>query len=778
MASVAEAVAEYDAWCEARGGSCDFAEEAESVDRLRRALDVAFENAEHASSPLDALLDTARALLDDDPRNVSHAFPDETHEETLEVASKRARRALEAVGDHFVAGSVRVADLAGSPEAEAVACAALRAFANAAESPRDAFVAVLERLHIRAEQLRRGARVDDDGDSDDDDDASRGASAARETESSSGWRLAAECLRAMTSLLARWRRDPALHVLDAEPLVRHVEAIAVASLSLTELEGLPDISFPNETHATTSPTSEPTSATLGNATNAFFSSKWASPAEALDAARAYRLGVLRLFARDSCLGRETKRASESESSHSSKSLNAMIRSRNDENERQDVSGVHVFSQNVDARVARLCLAWLARDPRPLTLRLVSAATRERGVADVASTFRVSGLEDHVDEFSTTSSSSSVTCSETTAPVVGAVVLAGAWLVAAEERCPFPEPFEKTETSPCRSAEAFFSARPERVAAAVAAAFAFADGDKSLDTLDTDVCRSALNAAAVRFAAVAFRRCGEGGAPSRRDETDASYRESENRRRETFAAALASLETRVVSAPSLAFRELARVAHARLLTAVDHETRFALLAAKTSASTKTFYETSPAMRALNLSRVTRETHRALAASDCFNPFADARRVVDVVLDATRFSIRNLDSLFVEATGRTAAEDEDADALVAGLNFFRFVLGRARFRAGEKSANGGTEADDARDVASVWSRRAFIEAHVAAPAARWARSTLARLDEGEGASSLAKTEETPNEDDDESRWRVRMGAEHVLEAARFVSELCENPESVTT
>jgi hypothetical protein len=234
----------------------------------------------------------------------------------------------------------------------------------------------------------------------------------------------------------------------------------------------------------------------------------------------------------------------------------------------------------------------------------------------------------------------------------------------------------------------------------------------------------------------------------------------------------------VSAPSLAFRELARVAHARLLTAVDHETRFALLAAKTSASTKTFYETSPAMRALNLSRVTRETHRALAASDCFNPFADARRVVDVVLDATRFSIRNLDSLFVEATGRTAAEDEDADALVAGLNFFRFVLGRARFRAGEKSANGGTEADDARDVASVWSRRAFIEAHVAAPAARWARSTLARLDEGEGASSLAKTEETPNEDDDESRWRVRMGAEHVLEAARFVSELCENPESVTT
>jgi hypothetical protein len=767
MASVAEAVAEYDAWCEARGGSVlDFAEEAEAVDRLRRALDVAFENAEHASSPLDALLDAARALLDDDPRNVSDdAFPTETHEETLrEVASKRTRRALEAVGDHFVAGSVRVADLAGSPEAEAVACAALRAFANAAESPRDAFVAVLERLHIRAEQLRRGARGDDDGDSDDDDALlSRGDDVvARETESSSGWRLAAECLRAMTSLLARWRRDPALHVLDAEPLVRHVEAIAAASLSLTELEGLPDISFPNETHATTFPTSEPTSATRGNATNAFFSSSWASPAEALEAARAYRLGVLRLFARDSCSGRETKRANESESSH------AMIRFKNDENERTDVSGVH-------ARVARLCLAWLARDPRPLTLRLVSAATRARGVADVASTFRVSGLEEHIDEFNTrkTSSSSSVTCSEATARLVGAVVLASAWLVAAEERSPFPEPFLKTETSPCRSAEAFFSSRPERVAAPVAAAFAFADGDKSLDTLDLDVCRSALNAAAVRFAAVAFRRCGEGGSLSRRDEKEThASGESENRRRETFAIALASLETRIVSAPSLEFRELARVAHARLLTAVDHDTRFALLAAKTSDS-KTFYETSPAMRALNLSRVTRETHRALAASDCFNPFADVCRVVDVVLDATRFSIRNLESAFGDLATSAAAEDEDADALVAGLNFFRFVLGRARFRAGEKSANGGTEADAVRDVASVWSRRASIEAHVAAPAARWARSTLARLDEGEGASSLAKTEETPDEDDDKSRWRKRMGAEHVLEAARFVSELCENP-----
>ena len=728
MASVAEAVAEYDAWCEARDGSCDFAEEAEAVDRLRRALDVAFENAEHASSPLDALLDTARALLDDDPRHVSDAFPDETHEETREVASKRARRALEAVGDHAVAGLVRVADLAGSPEAEAVACAALRAFARAAESPRDAFVAVLEQLHIRAEQLRRGARGDDDDDDyDDDDDASRGASPALETQSR-GWRLAAECLRAMTSLLARWRRDPALHVLDAEPLVRHVEAIAIASLSLTErLPRLPDVAFPGETR--------------------IVSSSWASPAAALEAARAYRLGVLRLFARASSSG-----LPESESSSA----------KNDTEDKIDVSGSR-------ARVARLCFAWLARDPTPETLALVSAATRTLGFGDVESTFRVAGSEDFL---------KTTTCASF-APLVGAAVLAGAWLVAAEKRSPFPEPYDATKTSPCRSAEAFFSARPERVAAPVAAAFAFADGDSfSFSSHSRDGVRSALNAAAVHFAAVAFRRCGEGGAPSARDSDACFSGESfSSGRRETFARALASLETRVASAPSPEFRELARLAHARLLTAVDHDTRFALLAAKISdAKTKT----TPAMRALYLSRLTRETHRALASSEKnsssdHSPFADARRVVDVVFDATRGAIGNLESAFAEATS-AAAEDEDADALVAGLNFFRFVLGRARFRAGEKSANGGTEADDARDVASVWSRRAFIEAHVAAPAVRWARSTLARLDEGEGASSLEKTkteEETPDEDDDESRWRRRMGAEHVLEAARFVSELCENP-----
>ena len=124
MASVAAAVAEYNAWCEAHGGAGAFAEEAEAVDRLRRALDVAFEDAERSSSPLDALIDTARALLDDDPRSPA-TVPDERWDETRR-ASTRATRALEAVGDHAVAGFVRVADLAGSPDAEAVACAVLR----------------------------------------------------------------------------------------------------------------------------------------------------------------------------------------------------------------------------------------------------------------------------------------------------------------------------------------------------------------------------------------------------------------------------------------------------------------------------------------------------------------------------------------------------------------------------------------------------------------------------------------------------------------------------
>ena len=199
-----------------------------------------------------------------------------------------------------------------------------------------------------------------------------------------------------------------------------------------------------------------------------------------------------------------------------------------------------------------------------------------------------------------------------------------------------------------------------------------------------------------------------------------------------------------------------------------------------------------MRALYVARTRRETHRALEVvtrggsrdsktNDVSSPFARAE-VVDLVLDATRGAIRTLseaasrldtnrDSTFEDPESDELPEsDEDADALVAGLNFFRFVLGRAR--------GGFLRADDMRsDVAGVWSRRALVETHVAAPAAAWARSTLARLDDGEGASSLAKAKKKTEEGTEDAAalrsWRRRMGAEHVLEAARFVSELCDDP-----
>ena len=247
------------------------------------------------------------------------------------------------------------------------------------------------------------------------------------------------------------------------------------------------------------------------------------------------------------------------------------------------------------------------------------------------------------------------------------------------------------------------------------------------------------------------------------------------------------------APSPAFRELARLAHARLLTSVDDDTRFFLLArriAKTNANnTKTKTETSesdpdasPAMRALYVSRTRRETHRALEETNVSSLFARAE-VVDLVLDATRGAIRTLSEAAsrLDVNNRADVEDrgesdelpesdEDADALVAGLNFFRFVLGRAR--------GGFLRADDMRsDVAGVWSRRALVETHVAAPAVAWACSTLARLDGGEGASSLAKAKKKTEEGTEDAAalrsWRRRMGAEHVLEAARFVSELCDDP-----
>ena len=595
-----------------------------------------------------------------------------------------------------------------------------------------------------------------------------------------GWRLAAECSGdAFRS--ARRRRDPALHALDADPLVRSVEAIAIeaeahAFATEGEDEGLP---------GTSEGTTEGTSGLPG----------WASPAEALEAGRAYRRSATRLFAEYA--------------SPYDANANANANAR---------EGCKHAKDTTDARVVRLCLEWVARDPSPETLRLAAAATRARRADDVETLFRVATTVESNDV------GDSITIHDdavTTAPlsVVGAVVLAGAWLVAAEEKTPFPEPFATDVASPCRSAEASFRKRPERVAEHVAAAFAAADGESLWETVPSssrDSVRSALNAAVVHFAAIAFRRCGEKGAapreedvslkrgnaaPRRGDDEKDSYDVGvgdvgEARRRRAFARALVALEMRVERAPSPAFRELARLAHARLLTGVDDDARFFLLArriAKTKTKTKTETKTSrdpdasPAMRALYVSRLRRETHRALEVSNgsrdsktnASSPFARAE-VVDLVLDATRGAIRTLSEAASRIDNRADVEDpesdelpesdEDADALVAGLNFFRFVLGRAR--------GGLLRADDMRrDVAGVWSRRALVETHVAAPAAAWARSTLARLDDGEGASSLAQAKKKTEEGTEDAAalrsWRRRMGAEHVLEAARFVSELCDDP-----
>ena len=732
MASVAEAVAAYDAWCEARGGAEDDREE-EAVDRLRNALDTALDDAERSSSPRDALLDTARALLDGDPRTEGFGCVESRGDGTpRELFTRRTRRALEAVGDHAVAGLVRVADLAGSPDAEAVACAALRAFARAAESPRDAFVAVLERLHVRAEQLRR--------------DRNGGAR---------GWRLAAECLRAMAALLARVaeRRDPALHALDAEPLVARVEAIAeAAATATTERGGLLDDARDVDD--------------VDDVVVVVDRASWGSPAEALEAARAYRASVLRLFAGDvSCRPTEKDDARRT---------------------------------TRDARIVRQCLAWLARDPSPETLRLAAAATRARGAGDVETLWSFATArhrrrdesahaeDDDDDEEEDDDLDADASSEEEASFLAGAVVLAAAWLVAAEARSPFPEPFPE---------DSFFRARPGRVAALAAAAFAAADGS-------ADDARGALNASAVHFSALAFRRCGEGGAAKDKSASRAR-RDGDGDEKKTapFARALVFLETRVASAPSPAFTELARLAHARLLTAVDDDTRFDLIAARIGDENRDVRGSNPAppaMRALYLSRLRRETHRATTETEApkasepggstrRSPFTSPR-VVELVVRACVSAIRSL-----EAAGEASREtetgaanekgredagdgvddtpptDEDADALVAGLNFFRLVLGRAL--AGHLRADGA----EVGDVAGVRSRRALIEARVAAPATAWARATLARLDEAlEGAASVEGKRTFLGETDDafaSRAWRARMGAEHVLEAARFVSELCD-------
>ena len=704
MASVAAAVAEYDAWCEAHGGAGAFAEEAEAVDRLRRALDVAFEDAERSSSPLDALIETARALLDDDPRS-SATVPDERWDETRRASTQAARGRRSATTRWPVSCASRISRDRRTPKRSPAPCSA------PSRAPRS-------RPATRSSPCWSGCTFARSSFG-----ASFGAASRALGGEALGWRLAAECLRAMPTLLARRRRDPALHALDADPLVRRVEAIAIeaeahAFATEGEDEGLP---------GTSEGTTEGTSGLPG----------WASPAEALEAARAYRRSATRLFA-DTRLRRERER-------EGTRTRAKVANTR--KTPPMHASCVCVSSGWLGTRVRRRS-GWRRRRAR-------SARRDVETLFRVATTVASNDVGDSITTHDDADATAPLPLS-----VVGAVVLAGAWLVAAEEKTPFPEPFATDIASPCRSAEASFRKRPERVAEHVAAAFAAADGESLWETVPSssrDSVRSALNAAVVHFAAIAFRRCGEKGAAPREEDVslkrgnaaprrgDDKKVETKNvgdvgeaRRRRAFARALVALEMRVERAPSPAFRELARLAHARLLTGVDDDARFFLLArriakTKTKSKTKTETETSrdpdasPAMRALYVSRLRRETHRALEVSNgsrdsktnASSPFARAE-VVDLVLDATRGAIRTLSEAASRIDNRADVEDpesdelpesdEDADALVAGLNFFRFVLGRAR--------GGLLRADDMRrDVAGVWSRRALVETHVAAPAAAW-------------------------------------------------------------
>ena len=79
------------------------------------------------------------------------------------------------------------------------------------------------------------------------------------------------------------------------------------------------------------------------------------------------------------------------------------KNKNDTGDKIDVSGL-------PARVARLCLAWLAGDPSPETLALVSAATRTLGVADVESTDKPgAGIDEGVVLLTTLGLALALTC---------------------------------------------------------------------------------------------------------------------------------------------------------------------------------------------------------------------------------------------------------------------------------------------------------------------------------------------------------------------------------
>jgi len=115
---------------------------------------------------------------------------------------------------------VSAAEAAGTPAAEALAVGVIRAMAGAC-GPRDMYVMVLEALQTRVRAVTDAAAAANHVDEDQDDDGSYRLVAAK-----NGWRLAGALASALATLVSRLTRKQTVFVMDAVPLVRALAAAA------------------------------------------------------------------------------------------------------------------------------------------------------------------------------------------------------------------------------------------------------------------------------------------------------------------------------------------------------------------------------------------------------------------------------------------------------------------------------------------------------------------------------------------------------------------------
>jgi len=655
--SAAAAAAQYDVWCDARDGCVlDITEEAEAVEQLRRVFHVAFSEVKHASSPIEQLVATTQALLDDSNDYVTWCAIGSNDTPTMTL-SKRGKRVLDAIGDVALPYLTHQADAIGTKDAEKTACVAIRAYADAASSPRDAMLCMLEMMHLRVGQLARS------------ETGELGFSNHR-----FGWRIAASLVNAAAVLIEKSNRDPTAHVADAAPLIARVEELVIRL---------------NITHYTHDDTDDDETET-----------EWGSIYDIGNAIGSYKVVVLKTLAQFS-------------------------------------------SEKWDSAARRVALTIAAADPSPETIVSVANVLKARGVTSVSKLFEVSGIHDcpkqeEGGDF------------EEEKVVAGALVLANAWTSINAEN-----DSQKTAWNP----------PPFAILQALEATWAVADL-----SLDNEV-RGGLHSAALSFASRAFAMCAKTYATGETNtDTDS-----------LFLSAAHRFETLMLAAPSPALRDLARVTHGRMLNSIAGATRLAVIRGRVfggnrvgeneeerdgpetraawDETRKELPRPNPAVTALYLTRCTREIREAFdrdggCDDTCGSDFT--REYYDIVMDAlkdtlreARFDEKSLDEKSLDE----ALNAETADVLVAGLNCLRFVLGRAAGQ-GDTTQN---------NVSQFWRERASILDEIARPSLEWATKTKTEC--------AIRADETHDATDDATdSWRCFMGAEHVLETAGCVAELC--------